>query len=52
MPIAVKRNVKFIYLDPAENGTYAYGDFSFIFSLVKRRGSNFCEKGRKELANK
>ena len=32
------------YRGPAENGVYAKGSLDFIFSVVKRNGSNFCVK--------
>ena len=34
------------YLGPAENGMYAYGDRSSLFSTVNRSGSNDCGKNR------
>ena len=34
------------YLGPAENGMYAYGDRSSLFTTVNRSGSNDCGKNR------
>ena len=46
-----KKECKNFYLGPAEKGTYANGDFAFMFSLVNRRGSYFCKTEQWKYSN-